>query len=63
VSAKLFEGPCFSTNIISNTSHKLYELGYLNDKVYALVVQFHHWHKRCGLWMRIEPKENNEQLL
>ena len=62
VNAKLFEGPCFSTNIISNTAHKLYELGYLNEQHYNLVVQFFHFHKRCGLWMRIDPKESDEHL-
>lgn len=58
ISSKLFEGPCFNTNIISNTLYKLYELGYLTERIYGLTIQLFQWHKRCGLWIKIEPKEN-----
>ena len=56
INSKLFEGPCFSTNIISNTTHKLFELGYLTESKYNLTVQFFQFHKRCGLWMKIKIK-------
>jgi hypothetical protein len=57
INSKLFDGPCCSTNVISNTTHKLFELGYLTEQVYNLTVQYFHFHRRCGLWLKIEPKE------
>ena len=57
INSKLFEGSCFSINIISNTLHKIFELGYLNEKAYNLAIQFFQFHKRCGLCLKIEPVE------
>jgi hypothetical protein len=53
---KLFDGPSFNGNVIMNTVYKAVEMGYIDNDHYALITQYFHFHKRCGLWLRIEPK-------
>jgi len=54
---KLFEGPCFKAHIISNAVYKMYELGYISEKMHKYIAHFYQMHKRCGLILRAEPKE------
>jgi hypothetical protein len=54
--SKLFEGPCFSGNVIMNTVYKLYELGYVSEELYARITHAFQWHKRCGVYLMIEAK-------
>ena len=53
----LFEGPCFNGNLIMNTIHKAYELEYLTDELYKRATHYYHFHKLCGPYLRLQPKE------
>lgn len=53
---KIFDGPCFNNNIITNTIYKIYELGYIDDVKYKYITQFYTFHGRCGLILRCEVK-------
>ena len=44
---KLFDGPCFSLNVITNTIYKLYELGFIDETRYNYITHFYNMHKRC----------------
>lgn len=54
---KLFQGPCFDGNRIMNTIYKAYELEYLTDELYRRCVDLFQWHKRCGVYLKLQPKE------
>lgn len=55
---KLFEGPCCKTNLITNAIYKIYEYGYLEERIYKLIAYFYDKHKHCGLILRLKPKDN-----
>lgn len=54
--AKVFEGPCNKSHIISNAMYKLFEYEYINEKRHHFLAYFYDMHKRCGLIMSVEPK-------
>lgn len=54
---KIFDGPCFNNNIISNTLYKIYDMGYMDEKRYKYIFYFYEMHKRCGLILKCLPKE------
>src|SRR5271157_1367366 len=56
--AKVFDGPCATMNIISNAVYKIYELGYMTDKMHQSFSYFWNMHKRCGLTILAEIKPN-----
>ena len=56
--SKLFDGPSFDNNVIINTVYKIYDMGYINETFYKYVYHFYDMHKRCGLILKILPKEN-----
>lgn len=55
---KLFEGTCFKTNIITNAVYKMYEMGFLDERVYQCIAYFYQRHQHCGIILYIEPKCN-----
>lgn len=56
--AKLFNGICNKTHIITNLMYKLYEWEYINEKFYYHLSYFYDMHRRCGMTVELSPKEN-----
>lgn len=54
---KLFDGVCFKTNLITNAIYKIYEMGFIEQRVYDYISYFYKNHKHCGIILYIEPKE------
>ena len=53
---KIFDEPCFNSNIIANTIYKIYDMGYIPDVKYKFITHFYTFHNRCGLCLRAVPK-------
>lgn len=54
--SKIFEGPIFNGNVMMNTIHKIWELGYVSEELYKRTIDLYNWHKRCGIFLRLDPK-------
>jgi len=54
---EIFDRPCCKSHVISNAIYKIYELGYLDDELYARISDFYKFHNRCGLILSAKPKE------
>ncbi|KKL92217.1 hypothetical protein LCGC14_1886910 [marine sediment metagenome] len=54
---KIFDGPCFKPHIISNAICKMYEMGYISDKLHQYIAHFYGMHRLCGLILECCPKE------
>ena len=54
---KLFNRPCVSNNIIGNALYKIYEMGYVDEKMHKYFAAFWGRHKECGLIMEAVVKE------
>lgn len=52
---KIFDGPCFKLNVISNTIYKIYEMGYITEQLYKHIAFFYQMHKYCGLSIACVP--------
>lgn len=55
---KLFEGVCARSNLITNAIYKIYEYGYIEERLYKYIAYFYSNHKHCGLILYIKPKED-----
>ena len=53
---KIFDNPCLTSHIISNTIYKIYEMGYLTEIKYKYIAYFYDMHKRCGLILKVSLK-------
>jgi hypothetical protein len=53
---EIFDRPCCKSHVISNAIYKMYELGYLDEELYARISDFYKFHGRCGLVLRALPK-------
>ena len=53
---KLFDGFCNKTSLISNAIYKLYELGYLDEKIHTSIGYFYSMHRKCGLLLEAKIK-------
>jgi len=55
--ARIFEAPCFKQNTISNTLHKIYEFGFLEEGRYNHIFRLVYLHRPCGLSLLARLKE------
>lgn len=53
---KIFENPCNKYNIITNAVYKMYEMGFITDKLHEKISLFYNMHKRCSLILYAKPK-------
>jgi len=53
---QLFDGVCFKTNQITNAIYKIYEMGFIPERVYKYIAYFYEKHKHCGIILFIKPK-------
>ena len=54
---KIFDGPCSRLGVISNALYKIYEMGYMTDKVHKYIAHFYEMHQRCGITLLCEIKK------
>lgn len=54
--AKLFEGPCFKNNVVSNALYKIYELEFIDEEYYKYITHFCQMHRGCVVILKLEPK-------
>ena len=57
---KLFDAPCVSMNTISSAMFKIFEMGYISEKVHKYFSYYWDMHKRCGLILECVPKEDED---
>lgn len=57
---KLFDGVCFKTNLISNAIYKIYEYGYIEERLNKYIRYFYEKHQHCGIIMYLKPKESQD---
>ena len=53
---KVFNKPCYTSNIISNALYKMYELNYFSEEQYKNISYFYRMHEVCGLILKCLPK-------
>ena len=53
---KIFDASCVKSHIVSNAIYKMYELGFIDDGLYARISNFSKFHGQCGLILELEPK-------
>lgn len=56
----VFDAPCCKSHVVTNTFYKIYEMGYIDDEIYARIADFYKFHNRCGLILSCEPKKEGK---
>lgn len=56
----IFKQPCGKQHIVSNAIYKMYEFGYIEEKLHQSIAHFYDRHRRCNLILKVSPKEEEK---